>query len=145
MSSIDNKRRYPSSQVNVKASRAFGVILLVLAVLTTIASIVHISNGGDAVSALPLIFIWLLTLIVVILPLRTIKARLIAPFRWLRTHPALYWLLLLIVFFVAVGAWFKNYQPVWGKSPQAGEIAYLFAAAWLWWFIAAFSTQAGDG
>jgi hypothetical protein len=121
------------------------VILLILALLTTIASFIHLSNGGDVSVVLPLIFIWSLTAIALIPPLRPIKTRLIVPFRFLRAHPTFYWLLLLIYSLVAIGAWFKNYQPVWGKTPNADEVAYLFAAAWLWWFLAAFGTQTGDG
>jgi hypothetical protein len=119
-------------------------MLLILASCATLATLIHLTNGGDAAVVFPVVLIWAITLIAAAPPLQRLKAWLGTPLRWLRAHAALYWLALLALALLLIGVWLKNYQPVWGKAPNAGEIAYLFAAAWGWWGTAAFGASVDD-
>lgn len=59
------------------------------------------------------------------------RRRLAAPVRWLRQRPALYWLIVLLVITLGLGAWIVNFQPTNGRPLEAVEYFILLALAWL--------------
>ena len=59
------------------------------------------------------------------------RRRLAVPVRWLRQRPILYWLVLLAVLCVGLGAWVIGYQPTNGRPLEAVEYFLLLALAWV--------------
>ncbi|MFN8372534.1 MAG: hypothetical protein U0694_06620 [Anaerolineae bacterium] len=121
------------------------MMLVLWAALTTAAAVVYMINGGNTSVALPLAVIWVLSLLAVVPQVKFLRSILSTPLHLLRKAPALLWLLLLLYTLFVLLVWFKVYEPVWGKTPDAGGLAFLGAMVWLWWFVVAFGLESDEG
>ena len=86
---------------------------------------------------LPLIVaMWIVTTLALIpLPVRRV---LTMPLRWLRSHPILYWLVILVYILGALMLWIVPYQPTNGRPLSPVELAYLAAVLWLFLLLIAY-------
>ena len=64
-----------------------------------------------------------------------------APIRWLRAHPILYWLILLLYICNALALWIVPYQPTNGRQLAPSEFVLLAAALWGLIYLIAFDAH----
>jgi hypothetical protein len=121
-----------------KRTRIFWVAL---AVATAIMGGIALQDGADEVWLLPmLIIVWIVT-VAALVPSR-IQQVIGQPLRWLRRHPILYWLVLLVYVCVALGWWTVKYQPTNGRWLESVEYSYLLVAFWLLIFLTSYAVDA---
>ncbi len=76
-----------------------------------------------------IVAMWIVTALALIpSPLRRM---LTVPLRRLRSHPILYWLVILVYILGALALWIVPYQPTNGRALAPVEVAYLAAVLWL--------------
>jgi hypothetical protein len=104
-------------------------ILLVLLALGAAFAATRAQPTPEEGWVIPLaISICLLTVLAVLpSPLRRVLQ---APVRWLRSHPILYWFIILLYLFGAVVLWLVPYQPTNGRWLTPVEFVYIAAALW---------------
>ncbi|MEO8377918.1 MAG: hypothetical protein ABI579_09635, partial [Candidatus Sumerlaeota bacterium] len=89
---------------------------------------------------IPLVIaLWIVTLLGLI---PSLLRRLVAgPIRWLREHPILYWLLLLVALFGGLALWIVPYQPTNGRLLTPVEFAYIAAVLWGFVYLIAYDAH----
>ncbi len=114
------------------------IVLWLLAALgTTVAGWQTLQTTPEYTGIIPVLIVtWLVTLIGLI-PSRwqTFPGK---PLRWLRAHPILYWLVLLIYICVTLGVWVVRDQPTNGRLLLPTEIFYLLTVWWFFLFLLAY-------
>lgn len=109
-------------------NRSTGAIWILLVIGATFAA-TQAQPTPEEGWLIPLVAV--LGAITVVGQLPTTLRRLIgAPVRWLRRHPILYWLALLVYIVGALALWIVPYQPTNGRALSSVEFAYLCAAVW---------------
>ena len=114
-------------------NRWFATLWIALALGATFAA-TQAQPTPDEGWVVPLIIImWTVTAVALIpSPARRVLR---APLHWLRSHPILYWFVILITIFGAVALWLIPYQPTNGRQLTPVEFVYIAAALWLLVFL----------
>lgn len=117
-------------------NRRVAIIFILLTLGATFAA-TQAQPAPEESWMIPLVIIlWLLTL-VALLPSPPRRA-LPAPLRWLRAHPILYWLIVLVYIFGAIVLWLVPYQPTNGRWLTPVEFVYIAAVLWMLIFLLAY-------
>jgi hypothetical protein len=119
-----------------RLNRRVAVLLILLALCATFAA-TQAQPAPEEGWVVPLIIILWLVLLVALLP-SPLRPVLQAPLRWLRAHPILYWLVVLVYIFGAIVLWLVPYQPTNGRQLTPVEFVYIAAALWLFIFLLAY-------
>ena len=96
--------------------------------LVVLSTIFWIINAPTEPWVGPLVIVMLAATVVSLVP--RIRPLIGTPLRWLRRHPILYWLVLLIYLAGALTLWIVPYQPTNGRLLTPAEYILLLAVLW---------------
>lgn len=114
-------------------NRWFAILWVALALGATFAATQAQPRPEEGWVVPLVIILWAVTAVALIpSPARRILR---APLRWLRDHPILYWLVILVTIFGGVVLWLVPYQPTNGRQLTPVEFVYISALLWLLVFL----------
>jgi GDSL-like Lipase/Acylhydrolase family len=108
--------------------RPLSIVLLLAAIGATIASLLALQDGTlIALSLIPLLLTWALFALALMPSTTPLKRTVTATMAWLHSHPAIFWLALLVFITWWIGSWLVIDQPTYGRFLRPTEYLHLLS------------------